>query len=646
MDITPIYNLQTRLRAAAIAGVNLLQEDFRLKRAAEELKPLEGASPVFAKLGQQMEVLLSTECPNPAMTLLDTIALTDAVICTLGTVEVKGEIKEIEVEQISCEYIVNAPCSQIRGLMEALTTSGSGNYALVRDLHETNPEIFKDYRVKHALVQALGASYAELADMVKEWLCKEDKTLLPLLKKGFDPKGKKEMVRRLQVIEAIAGAEENDFYITQLAEAEKEVRLELINALRYEQSNVDLLIDMTKTEKGKNKQMVLKILAYMDDDKVYAVFKKMAEKKPVEVCSYLLPSTTDTASRLVPELCEQQLDEVAAIPDDTKVTDEIKEKLSTLNRCMEALVGKYGNAVCDCYRRLLVQKNVFERFGMTDAQKYVLYSSFAVKERRVDLCLEELIGSYIAQSLLIKNDDMMKAFATELYENAGQNGENNYFMSAAVVVKLLAGEDCADWFDEQIKGKNKLFQKMNKGALEDIEKILNYFMRDNDSTQKYCIYGAYDHMDYQEPRKYFHRSVELPNATNIKEWMIKHGSKTMDEILYRWIDRKDNEECQRCGEYFYKRALVTEDNRDYLTYMKNCGWNKCEGLGVKFLQRRNGTDYWWTIYSYLEDLPGDAQAVNEELREVADLVKSGKVKMKDKDTADRLLKWIDERING
>lgn len=646
MDITPIYNLQTRLRAAAIAGVNLLQEDFRIKRVAEELKPLEGASPVFAKLGQQLAVLLSTECPNPAMTLLDTIALTDAVICTLGTVEVKGEIKDIEVEQILCEYIVNAPCSQIRGLMEALTTSGSGNYALVRDLHETNPEIFKDYRVKHALVQALGASYAELADMVKDWLCKEDKTILPLLKKDFDPKGKKEMVRRLQVIEAIAGAEENDFFIAQLAEAEKEVRLELINALRYEQSNIDRLIDMTKTEKGKNKQMVLRILAYMDDDKVYAVFKKMAEKKPAEVCSYLLPSTTDTASRLVSELCEQQLNGVAAIPDDTKVTDEIKEKLSTLNRCMEALVGKYGKAVCDCYRKILAQKNVFERFGTTDAQKYVLYSSFAVKERHVDLCLEELIGSYIAQSLLIKNDDMLKAFATELYENAGQNEEKNHFLPAVVVVKLLAGEDCADWFDEQIKGKNKLFQKMNKRALEDIEKILNYFMRDTDNTQNYSIYGAYDHMDYQDSCKYFHRSIELPNAKNIKEWMMKHGSKTMDEILNRWIDKTDKEECFRCGEYFYKRALVTEDNRDYLIYMKNCGWNKCEGLGVKFLQRRNGTDYWWAIYNYLTALPGDEQAVNAELRVVADLVKLGKVKMKDKDTADRLLNWINERING
>ena len=35
MDIAPVYELKARLRAAAIAGTNLLSEDFRLKKAAE-----------------------------------------------------------------------------------------------------------------------------------------------------------------------------------------------------------------------------------------------------------------------------------------------------------------------------------------------------------------------------------------------------------------------------------------------------------------------------------------------------------------------------------------------------------------------------------------------------------------------------------
>lgn len=646
MDITPIYNLQTRLRATAIAGVNLLQEDFRLKRAAEELKPLEGASPVFAKLGQQMALLLSADCPNPATTLLDTIALADAVICTLGKVEVQSEPDVLETGQSSNRLIVNAPCSQAKGLIEALTTSGSGNYAFVRDLHETNPEIFKDYRIKYALVQALGASYADLADMVKDWLCREDKAIVPLIKKDFDPKGKKEMVRRLQVIEKIAGAEENDFYIAQLNEAEKEVRLELISALRYDKSNIDLLIDMTKTEKGKNKQMALKVLAYMDDEKAYAAFQKMSEKKLVEVCSYLLPAATDMASRLAAELCEKQLDEIAAISDDAKLTGEVAEKLSRFNRCMETLIGKHGDAVCSCYRRILSQKNVLDRFGTTDLVQYVVGSPFTGQAKSDKPDYEMVIGSHIMQSLIINDDESIKALAVELYEKDGKKGRNVNFLPAAAIVKILNQEDCADWFNEQINDVDKLFAKTDKNALKAVELVLGYFMWEGENSGTYLLEGHYDGMDYTDTRAYVSRSVKLSNAADIKEWMMSHGSKTMDEKLNRWVNMADKEECRRCGEYFYKRALVTDSNRNYLTYMKRCGWNKCEGLGVKYLKSNTSEKYWWGVFTYLSDLPGDVQTINEELRVAADLVKTGKIKIKDKDHEDRLLKWIDTRING
>ena len=40
MNIAPIYELKSRLRAAAIAGTNLLSEDFRLKKAIEGFEPL------------------------------------------------------------------------------------------------------------------------------------------------------------------------------------------------------------------------------------------------------------------------------------------------------------------------------------------------------------------------------------------------------------------------------------------------------------------------------------------------------------------------------------------------------------------------------------------------------------------------------
>ena len=165
MDIIPIYELQSRLRAATIAGARLLPEDFRLRRAAEAVRPLAGASLVLEKLNEQMTFLLSGECENPAIALLDAISLTDAVLCTLGTVDVSGEIEDLDIWARTNVSTENFPCSQVRRVIEAFT--GSGNFMYIYELHKANSEVFRDYRVRHAMVQALGASYAYTADLAK-----------------------------------------------------------------------------------------------------------------------------------------------------------------------------------------------------------------------------------------------------------------------------------------------------------------------------------------------------------------------------------------------------------------------------------------------------------------------------------------------
>ena len=59
MNLQPLYDVKERLEQAAIAGTGLLGEDFRLKRAAEGLKPLAAASPVFGKIDTGLDKLLS-----------------------------------------------------------------------------------------------------------------------------------------------------------------------------------------------------------------------------------------------------------------------------------------------------------------------------------------------------------------------------------------------------------------------------------------------------------------------------------------------------------------------------------------------------------------------------------------------------------
>ena len=121
MDVKPIYELRTRMRAAAIAGTNLLAEDFRFKKAAEAIKPLETASPVFAKIGEYVHTLLTQECPTPAQTLLEALTLVDSVLCTLGMVEVDGSAMPLSIQQYEEHIAVNAPYSLLYHLREAVT---------------------------------------------------------------------------------------------------------------------------------------------------------------------------------------------------------------------------------------------------------------------------------------------------------------------------------------------------------------------------------------------------------------------------------------------------------------------------------------------------------------------------------------------
>ena len=104
-----------------------------------------------------------------------------------------------------------------------------------------------------------------------------------MLKKDFDPKGKREMVRRVQIIETVLEERADSFYIEMLQTAEKEVRQALIYALRHNQENIDLLIGYTKSERGKCKEAAIRALASMESERAYAFFKS----KPKSACPNL-----------------------------------------------------------------------------------------------------------------------------------------------------------------------------------------------------------------------------------------------------------------------------------------------------------------------------------------------------------------------
>lgn len=597
MDITPIFELRSRLRAAMIAGTNLLPEDFRLKKAAENFSALSGASPVFAKINAMTEKLLADNSPER---LLDTITLVDAVITTLGTSEVKGELEDLPDNGVS-SVIVNAPYSQLSAVIDALTSTGGGQYNTILTARKETPELFNDYRVKPALVKGLGASYAELADAVEEILKEMGKEVIPLVKRDFDPKGKKEMIRRLHIIEELCGAEENEFYLEQLDSAEKDIRKALIYALRHDEGNIDRLIELTKTEKGKLKTTALSALISFDCERVEEFFNEYAKKKPAEVIEVLAKVSSEWTSKLTARLINECLvDDKGSKITLSQAADIGKVKLKAKTRFWDmnsALWGKFGTEIEELYRGFRCGCGTPAAAGM-------------------DMRLEETI--------LATDNDGLKALAVEL-NNAPET--KGLYISAETATRLLSKDDCSEWLAQQITSEYTEREQNKKsvcdsGLFKTLQKI---FFKDG---KYYLVNRCYDPINdgwiINSPRE-----ISQPLNGAVSDALMKCPCWEYDRLLGDWIDPNDKEYCEKVGLHFCGRlksfsGTGSSDISLWCGFIKRCGLSNVKNLAVDYFKNIKDKCYTSWVQSVVQNIPGDDEYKREEVSAILDIARKKK----------------------
>lgn len=632
MNLAPIYELRSRLRASMIAGAGLLSEDFRLKRAVEEIKPLEALNPVFAKIGQLANALVAEEGDNKEGILMDTITLVDTLLCTQGLMTVTDEVEQIEVSDCG-SVVTNAPYSVVKGLVEALTTSGNGHYQFVVDTHEEQPQLFADYRVKSAMVEALGAGYAELADQVAGWLKAEGEEILPLLQKGFDPKGKKEMLRRLKVIQAIAGGKANDFYKRMIPEAEKDIRNELILALRHNQDNVEFLQELIKTEKGKAKKMAYYALAEMEDARAEKVFRDMYVKKPADVMDFLSMTTVSWASRLVAESLNAIL-EPCKNPEHGKGDNILTADQAELLRLnVVALIGKNGPEICEAYRNAFTIPRVYHY--STEQKKAIEWKMYTpIRRENCGLTefkrLDGLLAYVMDTTIRLKPSEDLCDLALELYNNEEMNNRNQLFFTVAFTAKLLAKEDCSDWLQEQLYTKGLLGNKKCKDLAAEFGLALEGISYDA-HTDSYYLHTTLRN-EINEERENFEQPIVQDLSGAFTDVLINYCHEAVDMRMVCFVNG-NNEQCRKkLVEYFHKRALTGPHNRliYYWRGLKKCNYESCEGMLVEYVKRYNGRTELsgWDIYSRLWELPGTAESIEREALVVLDMINAGNVKVR------------------
>ena len=153
---------------------------------------------------------------------------------------------------------------------------------------------------------------------------KEDESIVALLKKDFDKKGSKQMQRRLRIISGIMKERENSFYISLLDAESKDVKEEAIRSLKYDKSNIDLLLDLSETEKGRLKEAVNEAIASMKSEKAISYWSKLARTKASEAAKYLVNISEEWAHVIVVNMLK---DYIAKHPITKDISKEDKAKI-------------------------------------------------------------------------------------------------------------------------------------------------------------------------------------------------------------------------------------------------------------------------------------------------------------------------------
>lgn len=534
MNLSVVYELRDRLEASAVAGVNLIQDDFRLQRAVERMTPFAAASPVFKKITNLARQVMEPQCPDRTGTFLDLMALIDAVLRTQGTIQTEGEILDLQ-ERKDCtgstgKIAVNVPYSQMAPLIDAFRGTGSGRYAVIRDTYKNNPELFSDYRVQSMMVEALGDSYSDLAEMVASWLEKADISIVPLLKRGFCKNGRKEMVRRVQVMDKVAGASENEFYLSLLEDSDKEIKEAAIRALRHDPANTEILLGLIKAERGKLKDAAKDALSYMNTEKAIAYWQKEMKKASLNAVQFLWTSHEDWASDMVADVLDQYMDDLG-LGEKAAYLALSPEKKSELVSLWQAAVGKHSEKLCSCYLR-------------------------------AGSWLSETTGEILEQTLVAAPDPALKRLAEQLYQNYGDQYLACVFLSAML---FSSPEEVYDRFHEYFEPAGALNQLTGR------------------KRRPAGIIHIFSQLSYQEKEKKF--AIELNNDT------FTAGRVQGKEIDMRWYPLLLSYKERFSAKYVKKKA-------DTYPYDQNTYSNAYDAVIAQLYQPGQGLEESYREYFY------------------------------------------------
>lgn len=604
MAIAVLNELQQRLHAAAIAGVNLVGEDFRLKKAVEQFEPLAAKAPVFQKIYQKTSELIQTDCPDPAQALMDAVTLVDAVVCTQADTALKGELQPIELiakDSTSTSNLAQSRYSSLEPLHNVLRRSGFGRYEVLRSAWDNNDPALTDYRLQRDLIKALGDSYSDLADLVVYILSDRDASILPYLLEGFDPKGNKEMVRRLKVMRKLATADLAGFFQGLLEGTSTEVRQEAIRCLGNEASNVPKLIELTKTQRGNTLKVVLYTLGKQSSPDAIAYWQEHFEPE------YLTFQSSDA----IADLLADRIDEALAKGFITEKGKEDSEAIDHFSKLLSAISNKSSEKLYQVLKKLADPKNIPPTYNKKMLQ--LNYERYDTSRKKWDII--SLLNYFLMCGMIYQDRPEVSEMVKRLYQECG-----DVYLQAAFLESLIHDAKATyDRFYDSLSNTEcvRFISQVFADTFYD-EAKKQYFIRAMtlETEEDYWV-------GYLKP---------IGEKLDIRWFQFFFSNKAFQlgvrrredfpEYIIRLVNPDDKDSLKLIQDYLLKRLKAGADNSLYL--LRRSGWTDFTGLILPYIMGRQ-LQYREIVYFYQTfTVPEDV--LPKELREIQELVKDGKIK--------------------
>jgi hypothetical protein len=335
MSIAVLTQVYDEMRRLAIAGSVVARGDFRLKKLLPALDQAGGKAPVFARVAEAVKAVVDSEEQTSGRALLELTTLVNAILYTQGESGAAGTLEPIETADLR-GTTTQASARILKPLLEALTTTGSGRFELIRDAYDRGA--FRDLRLVKPAVEALDDVYPEIADFVADKiLTLYGKAILPDLRARFDMKGRGGHPRRLRLMHALDPIGTRDLVKQSLDAGSKEVKVAAIECLGAEPDDLSYLVEQAAAKAQEVRQAAYRALATVDDEAAVAVLQKAMSGKDLDLAADSLRQTRNP--KLLSHLIAEAAGELTALRK-TKEKKEVSRMVGRLVSLVSCLAGR------------------------------------------------------------------------------------------------------------------------------------------------------------------------------------------------------------------------------------------------------------------------------------------------------------------